>query len=123
MDLRAWSAALKKSDEGMTLLGQELSSALDQVAFYKTAHRDLEHTLEEVRTENVQLYDKCQKALADAGRDHGEVEQLRKEVLRLNEELGRARDEADRRVFTAYNAFPLTSDRVILAHAYRNKLI
>lgn len=71
----------------------------------------------------MQLYDKCQKALADAGRDHGEVEQLRKEVLRLNEELGRARDEADRRVFTAYNAFPLTSDRVILAHAYRNKLI
>lgn len=32
-------------------------------------------------------------------------------------------DEADRRVFTAYNAFPLTSDGIILARAYRNKLM
>lgn len=67
MNLRARSVALKKSDEGRKLLGQDLNSALDQVTFYMTAHRDLKRTLEEVRTENVQLHDKCQKALACEG--------------------------------------------------------
>lgn len=69
MDMRAWSAILKKSDEGMKLLGNEPTSALDQVTFNKTAHRDLEIQLEEVRTENVQVFDKCKKAM-DQGRSN-----------------------------------------------------
>lgn len=69
MDMRAWSAILKKSDERMKLLGNEPTSALDQVTFYKTAYRDLEIQLEEVRTENVQVFYKCKKAM-DQGRSN-----------------------------------------------------
>lgn len=92
-DLRARAAAMKKSDKGVKLLGQELNSALDQVTFYKTAHRDLEIALQEVRAENVQLFHKCKKAVDDAARAQGELEHLKREIHRLNEELVRLRDE------------------------------
>lgn len=59
------------------------------------------------------------KAMEDGGRSQGEIEQLRKEVHGLNEELVRVKDESDRCVFTAYSVFPLTSDGVALAKAYR----
>lgn len=71
----------------------------------------------------MQLFDKCKKAVDDAARAQGELEHLKREIHRLNEELVRLRDDSDRRVFTSYNAFSLTSDGVALAQAYRTKRI
>lgn len=52
-----------------------------------------------------------------------EMELLMRENNRQNDELARIRDEIECRLFTPYNVFPLTSDCVALAKAYRARMI
>lgn len=107
MVLKAKSAALKESDERMKVLGKELNCALDQPP---STRLHIEIWRSNSKRSVLRIFICLISARSNVDRIHGEVEQLRRENHRLNEELCRVRVEADRRVFTAYNAFPIISD-------------